>query len=236
MAGKMRYVNRYFAARFIATLLGVAIISDTEAAAESLNAVGYITISIPGGGNWVQVATPFDRTGGNPMTLDDTFGDNFPNETTLQFYTETDYEVFNYIQGTWYNTSMAFAADYEIPRGGGCWLKTPSGTEAIDLKIAGQVPDDDPPLNTIVLDPGWNIFSFGFPTETPIEDANLLASNWDRIQLFVTGSGYQQLTYIAGDWYNADMTLAEFSFQPGQAYWYYNDSDSSLTWDQPQLY
>ncbi len=230
----MRTINRAFGGLFVALfVLGLAV-SSSQAEVYTSNAVGYVKLQIPAGGGWVQLATPFDAANSAPMTLDQVFGDTFPDWTTVQFHSPNGYQIFTYLMGEWRNTSMLPSGDYQVLRGTGCWVCTPVGTDAMELVIAGEVPE--PPLNEVMLAPGHNIFSFGFPTETPVNDALLNARDWDTIQLYTPGGGYTTWTYIMGAWRDASMAPASFSFMPGYAYWYYNASPTALAWDQPKLY
>lgn len=197
-------------------------------------AVGYVKIDIPAGGSWVQVATPFDASTGEPMTLDQVFGDRLPENTEIQFRTGSGYDVFTYLLGEWRNESLDPNGDYQMPRGNGCWLKTPNGTEAMELIVAGTVPEQGP--HTVTLAVGYSIFGFGFPTETSIGEAGLNPNEGDTIQKVVPGSGYTVWTYLLDSWRDENLQPVNFTFQPGKAYWYYNAGGGSLTWHQPKLY
>ncbi len=233
----MKKIKSYFVLVSALSLLIGGAASQAAAEVEALGAVGYVTVDIPEGGKWVQVATPFDSFEGmlgNPMTVDEVFGDHFPDATEIQFFDGSSYEVLTCYSGEWYDDAWEVVGNREVPRGTGCWLRTPGGTEAGQLMVAGQVPEDE--LNEVTLTSGYTMFSFGFPTATLVDDALLNAGESDEIQLYdPNGGAYEVWTHYGGVWYDSDWTADNFTFQPGLSYWYRN-AGAAFVWFQPKLY
>lgn len=92
----------------------------------------------------------------------------------------------------------------------GIWVRM---TENATLTVVGLEPVN----TTITLYPGWNMV--GYPST--ITGNNGLPSEVTKIGYFDAGEEYN-VAYV--------YSTTDFDFEPGRAYWIYNDEDHSLDW------
>jgi len=216
--------------------LVAVMVAGTVLAAEvtSVNVVGFKRLDLPAG--LTLVSAPFVQVGDQvaDVTLGGAFGDDTPEGTIIYLYTPgVGYTTYTYVDG------MGWVDDFFTPgqetnvlyRGEGFWVRAPS---AFTNAVAGEVPSSLNPTNTVVLPSGLQLFSFGFPADTPVDQSGLNPTEGDIIYNYEGGT-YTTYTYVDGmGWVDDLFSPVEVVFMMGEAYWY--RAVSQITWDQTKPY
>ncbi len=220
--------------KIVSMVAGVALAGLVASAADpvySVNAVGYVTKSLPANGIAL-FGAPFAKVGQNNarLTVQDVLGITGIPDTTIVY-------IFN---GTDYQPEYFFAPDTWVPgtnllsRVDGFWVSTP---EAATFQLTGEVPSALYATNTTsVIASGFQIISYPYPATVAVTNTMLntraVAGDGDIIYAW-NGSDYNPYYYgIAGDtWYPDGLT-----FQPGVGYWYYREAAGSVVWSETKPY
>jgi hypothetical protein len=198
----------------ITAAIGAAAAVATQAQVYSVNAVGYINLSINAG--WNIVANQLDAGDNTVASL---FA-GAPGGTTIYIYdpvTGYDSSAYDADFGEWSKPAM------ELTPGMGFWVR--SG-EDITVTLVGEVPQG---TLTVPLVAGFNLVSSVVP------QAGLLATDLgypvgpgDQIFTYDTTTGYDSSTYDADfeEWSNGEPMIAV-----GQGFWVRTGADKDWSRD-----
>lgn len=202
--------------------MGLAGAATSMAQVYSVNAVGYVNLSIPTDANNLTyriIANPLSGTN----NLLSTVIPSVPDFTQLYFFRNGTFDIYQYL-GSWLN-------DTSWAPGEGAFIELPAGAaNPTVITFVGEVPQGHL-VNTL---PGAS--SAGNPVTTYsirssiVPQAGGLTSvlgltpaDGDQIHQF-GASGYNSTPYLGG-WVPAEPTIAV-----GEGFWYENNSGASISW------
>ncbi|MCP5522847.1 MAG: hypothetical protein H7A46_15015 [Verrucomicrobiales bacterium] len=197
----------------ITAAIGAAAAVATQAQVYSVNAVGYINLTINQGFNIV--ANQLDAGDNTVASL----LAGVPGGTTVYtFDTAAGYTINSYDADfeEWTDAAM------ELTPGMGFWVKAPS---AITVTLVGEVPQGS---LSLPLNAGFNLVSSIVPQAGLVStDLGMPVEGGDTVYTFDTAAGYSIFAYDADfeEW-----TPSEPSVAVGQGFWV--KSASTKSWDR----
>lgn len=166
--------------------MGAAGLATSLAQVYSVNAVGYINLSIPVG--FSMIANQLDKGAGN-NTVANIFGATTPEGTTLYKYNGTSYDINTFEFGEWGTPAMT------LNPGEGAFIKT--GT-AFTVTLVGEVPQGT--LNN-AIPTGFSIRSSIVPQSAALNTMGYVADEGDTVYRWANATGsYSIATYEFGEW------------------------------------
>jgi hypothetical protein len=199
-------------ALFVAAALGAASVASSMAQVYSVNAVGYVKLTLQPG--FSLIANPLDAGANN--TAAGIFADALPEGTQLYKWNGTGYDINTYdpLFGGW--TAM------DLPPGQGFWVSLP-GTAAAEVTFVGEVMQGS--LQN-PLPQGFSIKASQVPQAGLIStDLGFPGADGDQLY-FWNGTGYDIATYdsLFGGW------SPEPTVTVGQAFWV--STPAAKSWDR----
>jgi len=175
----------------LATLLGLAAVGSASAQVYSVNAVGFVNVTVPTG--FSLIANPLNA----PVnTLGGVLG-SVPNGTLFYKFVDGAYQIFSKNFGSWDNPDVTLA-----PGEGGFIRNT---GQPYTVTFVGEVMQGDETVLTVALPQGFSIKSSMVPQELPLSTSDespslkFPAANGDRIYFFRSGA-YEIYSYSFGQW------------------------------------
>lgn len=166
--------------------MGAAGLATSLAQVYSVNAVGYINLSIPVG--FTMIANQLDKGAGN-NTVANIFPATTPEGTTLYKFNGTTYDINTFEFGAWGTPAMT------LNPGEGAFIKTPT---AFTVTLVGEVPQGT--LNN-PIPTGFSIRSSIVPQSAALNTIGYVADEGDTVYRWVNAtSSYSIATYEFGEW------------------------------------
>ncbi len=182
----------------LTAVLSAAGIACSLAQVYSVNAVGYVNVTIPAGPNaFVAVGNPLNFSdGANPANTLDNILPNAPNNTTKVW--DFDPVSSTFALYTKRATGWSGAAGVNFNPGKGFFIQN-DATTPITLTFVGEVPQGS---KTISYTAGFNLIASAFPLSGAIETAlGYPAANGDKVYQFDPASQqYALYTRRATSW------------------------------------
>lgn len=186
----------------LSVALGVAGMVGTYAQVYSVNAVGYVNVTIPANG-FSMIANPLDAGTGN-NTASKLFA-NVPAGTFVYKFINGSYEQANGLDefGEWVNPNQ------DIPVGQGVFIKTPAGS-AVTITFVGEVAQGTASNKQLVS--GFNMTGSMVPQAGRLAtDLGYVPTAGDFIYKFNSGTQAYEQAYSFdefGEWTPSEPTLA----------------------------
>jgi hypothetical protein len=172
-----------------------------QAQVYSVNAVGYINLTIVPGFNLV--ANQLDA-GDN--TLPSVLAGVPDGTSVYKFDPATGYAIYTLDFGSWGAGDIV-----EVTPGEGWWLRNP-GTSNLTVTLVGEVPQGS--LTTTLVE-GFNLVSSQVPQAGLVStDLGLPAGEGDAVYVFSPATGYSISTVDFGAW-----SPSEPSVEVGEGFW-----------------
>jgi hypothetical protein len=203
----------------LTAVLGVAGVAATTAQAQSvysLNAVGYVNLSL--GTGFTIIANPLNN-GANDLN---TILTNVPTGTIIYTFDPAAqaYVPSTFGGGTWHGNPLG---DQVLPPGKAAFIKL---TAATTITFVGNVPQGSL-TNTLV--PGFTLTAIPIPVSVSLTNSlvSLAPNQGDIVYNFSnTGNAYTPHTFNAGRFVPADYTPAV-----GEGFFYLNKKTTAITWN-----
>ena len=241
-------------------VVGVAGLFAVAQEVTSVNAVGYVKLTLPEG--FSQVRNDFINLDGEDATPENVFGDKLPVGTTLYVwdaagnsYLEASYAVRSIVVDPGpppvFQTVTNWGGDaITLDQGVGFWCGIPLGAGAQEVAVMGEVPDVGVGNTTpVTVLEGFNLIAYPYPNDkawTETELATVAPAVGDTVYVW-NGSQYLESTYAVRsivvdpgpppvfqtvtNWGGDDITLTV-----GQSFWYKKASAGPADWDAAQEY
>lgn len=187
----------------VTAALGAAGVASAIAQVYSVNAVGYVNLTVKPGFN--MIANPLDAGAGNNTVSKVLAG--VPDGTTVYKYVASTYVIDSYSDlFGWDNPDM------EIAPGTGIFLQIPAGAD-VNLTFVGEVPQGD--ASNMALLPGFSIVASKVPQAGKLQtDLKYPAADGDTIYTYAAGA---YTIYSFSDLFGWDPS--EPTISVGQAFW-----------------
>ena len=239
----------------VGLLAGVTVAADSNTAT-SVNAVGFVKVTVPSYPNFVAVAFNFEGIGGFPASVQEIIGTNvlrrnglFTKADKLQIYDAQNQRWIQYFQktdGLFYittNTSVAVSPPMLNP-GQGFFISPPvtATNTTLDVAVSGEVVTSNIYTQQIVQ--GLQLFTSPFASDFNIYSnnwvadgarANALFSKADRIYVW-NGATWDQFFLKSTGWYyvsNPSVQVTNGVIPVGGGAWYQARTNYTLTIDKP---
>jgi hypothetical protein len=204
-------------ALLLTAALSVATVATSMADVFSVNAVGYINITLPPGNTLIA-----NQLNVSNNTLKQVFPSVADGSQVITFSNNV-YKVFEFFGGDWYDDQANISSAVIAP-GQGFFFNNPGATTNVTL--VGEVPQG---TNTISLPPGLKLISTVVPQEIFLADTNGFPES-DGIQ-FITFSNntYKVIENFGGDWYDDQANIVDAKPKVGQGY-FINNPGAATNW------
>ena len=181
----------------------------------SQNAVGYVKVTVAYNSLYL-VTVPYLQIDGSGNTLENIFGDQLPDFSTVHLWNGAGYDSHLYLGGGAFTTPGV-----AIPQSAGLWIDTstaPPGAD-VDVFILGEVPgsNNGSDTNTVTGLPGSGIELVGFPypVTADLATAGLIGTLPDFTTIHQwTGGSYASALYLGGGAFTGPVVVA-----PGEGFW-----------------
>ncbi len=175
-------------ALLLAAVFGVAGLATSFAQVYSVNAVGYINLTLQPG--FTMIANQLDNKAGNTVT-DVLKG--LPDGTLVYKWTDTGYVI-----NTWEGGEWDPSPNMTLAPGEGAFIRIPAGAP-VTVTLVGEVPQGT--LN-VPLRSGFTIASSAVPQGANLADAGMSfpAVDGDLVYRWTNPTGYSIFTFEAGEW------------------------------------
>jgi hypothetical protein len=229
----------------------------------SVNIVGFQRLELPVNG-FMFASMPFETPNN---TLSEIFGTNTLRKSSflastdkIIIYDPLSFEYQRWAQrtdGIFYKANNAtewserIAGDPVVPRGGGFWIASASGTATNTITFVGNIVSD--PSTVVDLVAGIQIVGYPFSTEFSLANTEGLVASGaskssflaqtDRITVYDPKTSLYQRYALRGDgiWYKANdaaewglRIAAEEIIPAGSAFWY--EARNGFAWEEPNPY
>lgn len=234
----------------VAAMLGLAA-GLASADVQSVNTVGYKTMTINPGFNYLSLNWVKVQTGAEALSINDLFdnteeqanltvGADLSNADSIRVWNQGALTYDNYLYRTttagtgWTKGTAAKLTTVEIPLGVGFWLYK-QGTASKQLSFAAQVKETGPFEH--VLEPGFQQIGSAYAADMPLNAASGGTTDWSgakvgvdvsdadsiRVWTGMTYDNYLYRTTTAGTGWTKGTApkLATYTIPLGVGAWYY---------------
>jgi hypothetical protein len=205
-------------ALLLTVALSAAGIATSMAQVYSVNAVGYVNLSIPHGPSGTTFAIASNPLNGSNNLLS-TIIPAPPDFTTVYLYRSGTFAIHTFLFGSW-------DSDDTIPPGEGFFLAIDSSApNPTVITFVGEVPQGS--LSN-PLPPGFSLRASQVPQEGLIQtDLGLPPGDFDEVYQFdVPTQNYVISTFLFGSWGPSEPTI-----KVAEGFWY-NNASAAKSWDR----
>ena len=209
----------------LGSLSALGLMAQTSTNVYSLNAVGYINVTIPPG--FSIIADQLWASNGNAVS-------NILNDASGLY----DFVSIYTWNGSQFNNDTALAgstpANWEnggtiaLNPGVGAWIQNPNTTN-LTVTFVGTVPQG---TNTVALSTGFNLISSPVPqsgfVSTDLGLTNM--SDFDSVYVYTPGSGFFAPSFLpgSGSGYQNGWSPSEPTVNVGEGFWY--QATAAINW------
>jgi len=212
----------------LSAVLSAAGIASSLAQVYSVNAVGYVNVTVPAGpGAFVAAGNPLNYPDGtNPANTLDNILPNAPNNTTKVW--DFDPVTGNFALYTKRATGWSGAAGVNFNPGKGFFIQNDAATP-ITLTFVGEVPQGS---KTVAYTAGFNLIASAFPLSGGLESfLGYPAVNGDKVYQFDPASQqYALYTRRATTWSPSEPTIGANAAYANVAEGFFLQAVSAGSW------
>jgi hypothetical protein len=217
----------------LSSLSALGLMAQTSTNVYSLNAVGYINVTIPPG--FSILTDQLIASGGNALTNLIPDSDGSFDFVSIYTWTGTSFNTDTATLGSNPGTSDNWQSGGTIALnpGIGAWIQNPNTTN-LTVTFVGTVPQG---TNTVALSTGFNLVSSPVPqsgfVSTDLGLTNL--NNFDTVYVYTPGTGptagFFSGTFFpgSGSGYQSGWSPSEPTVNVGQGFWYQATAPVSWT-------
>jgi hypothetical protein len=180
--------------------LSVATAATSMADVFSVNAVGYINLTLNPGFN--MIANQLNSTNNNSLN---SVLPSVPADSLVYTFNNGVYTVDVFDGSQWLDNDTAAPSTTQLTPGKGFFFNNPASTN-ITVTLVGEVPQG---TNSVALPPAFSLVSVVVPQQLPLVASNAFPAVADMLYYSFKTNTYTVLVYDGAQWLNNDTAVPE---------------------------
>lgn len=205
----------------LTAVLGVAAAATSMADTFSVNAVGYVNLTMPPG--FSLVANQLNKSNN---TLNAVLP-SVPSDSLVYTFANNIYTVDIFDGSVWLDANSGNPSTTVIQPGKGFFFNNPNATP-VTVTLVGEVPQG---TNTVALVPGYTLISSVVPQQLSLVASNGFPQVSDMLYLSFSNNAYSTLVNDGSQWLDANSgNPTDAKPAVGQGFFINNPNATSVNW------